>query len=87
LVSRKHLAKKKNRKALLTGHLDYIILANEKTKANKLRELEVQLGITDEEVRQPDRGQVAPVPQRFHGFSDDQIAASATIDNQHVADL
>ena len=32
IESRKHLAKVKQRKLLLTGHLDFIILTNEKNK-------------------------------------------------------
>ena len=40
LEARKLLAKVKQRKLLLTGHLDYIILTNEQDKAKKLKELE-----------------------------------------------
>ena len=43
LDARKALAKAKQRKLLLTGHLDFIILSNEKEKAKKLKELERQM--------------------------------------------
>ena len=43
LDARKTLAKVKQRKLLLTGHLDYIILTNELDKAKKLKELERQM--------------------------------------------
>ena len=43
LEARKQLAKVKQRKLLLTGHLDYIILTNEQDKAKKLKELEKKL--------------------------------------------
>lgn len=43
LEARKVLAKVKQRKLLLTGHLDYIILTNEVDKAKKLKELERQM--------------------------------------------
>ena len=43
LDARKALAKAKQRKLLLTGHLDFIILTNEKEKAKKLKELERQM--------------------------------------------
>jgi len=46
LAARKVLAKTKQRKLLLTAHLDYIILTNEKEKAQKLTELEVSLGLS-----------------------------------------
>ena len=45
LAARKALAKTKQRKLLLTSHLDYIILTNEQEKATKLAELEVSLGL------------------------------------------
>jgi hypothetical protein len=45
LAARKELAKCKQRKLLLTGHLDYIILTNERHKAQKLNELEAHLGM------------------------------------------
>jgi len=43
LEARQELARKKQRKMLLTGHLDFIILTNERNKANKLAELEKQM--------------------------------------------
>ena len=43
LEARKVLARVKQRKLLLTGHLDYIILTNELDKAKKLKELERQM--------------------------------------------
>ena len=48
LESRKILAKNKQKKLLLTGHLDYIILTNERKKAVKLRELTKALGMNEE---------------------------------------
>ena len=45
LECRKSLAKVKQRKLLLTSHLDHIILHNEQEKAAKLAELELSLGL------------------------------------------
>ena len=45
LECRKALAKVKQRKLMLTSHLDYIILTNENEKASKLTELEISLGL------------------------------------------
>lgn len=65
LAARKDLAKKKQRKQLLISHLDHIILNNERQKAEKLCELEQQLG---EEKHIPQA--VAAVPEvTFRGFT------------------
>jgi len=50
LISRKNLAKKKQRKQLLIAHLDHIILNNERQKADKLRELEQHLEVNEDKV-------------------------------------
>jgi len=49
MIARDLLAKKKQRKLLLTGHLDYIILTNERNKATKLEQLELQLKTEEED--------------------------------------
>lgn len=66
LAARKDLAKKKQRKQLLIAHLDHIILNNERQKADKLRELEQQLG---EEKTIPAVPQAAPPEVTFRGFT------------------
>lgn len=72
LTARQLLCKKKERKALLTGHLDLLILTNEKHKADKLRRLEAQLGLEDPPPAPPDA--VAPsAPSQWEGFSEEEI--------------
>jgi hypothetical protein len=87
LQSRKILATKKQRKQLLTAHLDYIILTNEKNKAEKLRELEIQLGIANNTTPAPPPPQNTAQPQKlannqlnggsnpFNGFSSEEVAS------------
>ena len=80
LDSRKALAKAKQRKLLLTGHLDFIILTNEKEKAKKLKELERQMFGTGEEGEEAAAGQgrsngkaaeEVKAPPAFDGFGGD----------------
>ena len=74
LESRKILAKNKQKKLLLTGHLDYIILTNERKKAAKLRELTKALGMNEEM-------NGVNIAQTSHGHDDvsdnDELAAMA----------
>jgi hypothetical protein len=66
--------------ALLTAHLDHIILHNENAKASKLQELERQLGMPDSSTTSsiPSTGQTTttkqPQPSQFSGFSPEEVA-------------
>jgi hypothetical protein len=66
LSARKLLAEKKGRKSLLTGHLHQIILQNEKQKAEKLKDMELQLGQGHTPAGLPTS---APTKPAFRGFS------------------
>lgn len=75
LQARKALLKAKQRKTLLTAHLDFIILTHERGKANKLLELEAQLGISDDAAARPVSHLALPPPRpalpEFAGFAED----------------
>jgi hypothetical protein len=73
LDSRLALAKKTQRKLLLTGHLNSIILSNEQAKASKLTELQIQMGLisdpnTDQTSKQANGVVAEPVQPSFAGF-------------------
>jgi hypothetical protein len=65
LTARHLLSEKKQRKALLTGHLHEIILSNEKQKAEKLRDMEQQLS----QLQVASGSTRTPPQQAFRGFS------------------
>ncbi len=74
LATRKELAVKKQRKTLLIGHLDYIILSNEQSKAEKLAEIERTLGLTGKEPEALPASPAQPpphVPSVFRGFNEE----------------
>lgn len=86
LKARRTLMDKKQRKTLLTSHLNFIILSNEKAKSEKLQELEAALGSTELKPAPPAPVKVTAKPApRFRGFADaDADAADADADADAV---
>ena len=64
LDAKRQLEKHRNKKRLLSEHLDLIILTNEKEKAHKLEQIMAKLGVTDSglPVDTPTNGTSAPSP-------------------------